>query len=115
MPRRGRLTGRASGVLAVDVVVPFEPVGEPVETVEPSVVFSGVFADVVLGRLLLGLVELDVAFYSFGRDVRNAPRTSSPSCGGTATPIAAHMKTNPKRIALNRITKSPSPTAHPRA
>src|SRR5687767_9061232 len=114
IPRRGTLTGFESPVFTVVPVVSFDPV----EAVAPSVVFStGVFADVVvaLGRFLLGLVDLVFAFFSFGREVRNAPRTSSPSCGGTATAKAAHMKTKPKRIALNRITKSPSPRAHPGA
>jgi len=72
------------------------------------VVFSGDLTGVAVarGRFLAGrAVELDVAGLSFGRDVKNAPRTSSPSWSGTATAKAAHIKTNPKRIALNRITK----------
>src|SRR5687768_500410 len=105
MPRRGTLTGRGSGVFAV---VPVEAL-ESVEPLEAPLVFSGDLAGVAVGRgrFLGGLVvELDAGL-SFGREVRNAPRTSSPSCNGTATPSAAQIKTNPKRIALNRITKSP--------
>src|SRR5205085_27927 len=49
-----------------------------------------------------------VAGLSFGRVVRNAPRTSS-SCTGAAIPITtAHRQTNPKAMTLNRISESPS-------
>src|SRR5687768_8842609 len=105
MPRRGTFTGRTTVVFAVDPVelVELDPTGVPVVF---SVDLTGVA--VAFGRLLLGLAaEPDVAGFSFGREVRNAPRTSSPSCGGTATANAAHMKINPKRIAVNRITRSP--------
>ena len=61
-------------------------------------------ADVDFGRFLGGLfVEGDVAGFSLGREVRNAPRTSSSCGGGTATTIAAQIRTKPKSIALNRI------------
>ena len=61
-------------------------------------------ADVDFGRFLGGLfVEADVAGFSLGREVRNAPRTSSSCGGGTATTIAAQIRTKPKSIALNRI------------
>jgi len=61
-----------------------------------------------LGRLLLVFVAApELAGFSFGRDVRNAPRTSS-SCAGAATPITtAQRQTNPKNMTLNRITESP--------
>ncbi|HTG86888.1 MAG TPA: hypothetical protein VL907_07640, partial [Pyrinomonadaceae bacterium] len=110
-------TGRASGFFGVVPVEPFEPPVEPVEPVEPPL-FSGDLVGVgpAFGRLLDGLVdEFDDAGLSLGREVRNAPRTSSPSCSGSATARAAHMKTNPKRIALNRITKFSLYETHPGA
>src|SRR5215213_6488638 len=58
------------------------------------------------GRRLLGLeVLLELAGFSLGREVRNAPRTSSSSCtSGAAVPITrAQTQTNPKTITLNRI------------
>jgi hypothetical protein len=103
---RRALTGLESGVLGFD-----DPDG-------PDGLFSGdlfsddfavVVVDVDFGRFLGGLVlEADVAGFSLGREVRNAPRTSSSSCGGgTPTAITAEIRTKPKRIALNRITESP--------
>jgi hypothetical protein len=71
------------------------------EEVEPPLDF---------GRLWLGFaVEAEVTVFSLGRDVRNAPRTSSSSCVmGAATPITkAQTQTNPKTITLNRIRGSP--------
>ena len=59
------------------------------------------------GRLRLGLAAAPelAGFFSLGREVKNAPRTSSSSCtGGAAVPItAAQRKTNAKTITLNRI------------
>src|SRR5687768_9888220 len=63
-----------------------------------------------LGRLLFGFVAgPELAGFCFGRDVRNAPRTSSCSCGrGAAVPMTiAHRQTNPNNITLTRITESP--------
>jgi hypothetical protein len=62
------------------------------------------------GRRRLGFAAtLEGVVFSFGRDVRNAPRTSSSSCTiGAATPITkAQTQTNPKTITLNRIRGSP--------
>jgi hypothetical protein len=64
----------------------------------------------VLGRLLFGFVAgPELAGFCFGRDVRNAPRTSSCSCGsGAAVPMTiAQRQTNPNTITLTRITESP--------
>jgi hypothetical protein len=74
-----------------------------------SGVLPGSFETLALGRLLLGLLALDDAgALSFGRDVKNAPRTSPSSCGaGAAVPIAtAHAQTVAKRRTLNRIAIS---------
>src|SRR5690242_14678602 len=105
-PRRAALTGFDSGFFTVGPGEPFEPL-EPFDVVDPPD-FSGELDGVALGRgrFLGGLdAEPDDAGLSFGRVVRNAPRTSPSSCGGgTATAKAAHMRTSPKRIALNRIT-----------
>jgi hypothetical protein len=75
---------------------------------------TGLFGFVVppldFGRLLLGFAEaLEPTVFSLGRDVRNAPRTSSSSWGiGDATAIAnAQTHTNPRTITLNRISGSP--------
>src|ERR1700752_1431642 len=60
--------------------------------------------------LRLGFADAsDVAGFSFGREVRNAPRTSPSSCTiGAATPITkAQTQTNPRTITLNRIRGSP--------
>jgi len=61
------------------------------------------------GRLLLGLAALpEVAGFSFGRVVKNAPRTSSSCIAGAALPITtAQRQTNPKAITLNLISESP--------
>src|ERR1051326_814673 len=71
----------------------------------------GLFEPVVdFGRRRLGLAVVPPVFagLSFGRDVRNAPRTSSSLTGGAGIPITtAPRKTSPKTITLNRITKSP--------
>jgi hypothetical protein len=62
-----------------------------------------------LGRRLVGLVAVpELAGFSFGRDVRNAPRTSSSCARETAVPMTmAHRQTNPNTITLTRITESP--------
>src|SRR5689334_2329409 len=95
-PRRGAFTGVAgsdggvfvlSGVLSGPLPGLFEPPG-------------------ALGFLLLGLtvavVEpvLEFAVFSFGREVRNAPRTSS-SCRLAETPTPKALRqTNPKIMTL---------------
>src|ERR1051325_6680913 len=78
--------------------------------------FSGVFSGlagllwptVVFCRLWLGLLAVPVfAGFTLGREVMNAPRTSS-SCAVTAIPIAKLQKqTNAKTMTLNRIAGSP--------
>jgi hypothetical protein len=75
--------------------------------------FSGVLlvldGSVDLGRRLLVFFAVpEVAGFSFGRDVRNAPRTSPSSCKGAANPITtAQRQTSPKAMTLNRISESP--------
>jgi len=59
-------------------------------------------------RLFTFAVLLEFAGLSFGRDVMNAPRTSSSCNAGAAIPITnAQTQTNPKTITLNRMTESP--------
>jgi len=96
----GALTG-FEDVPAVDPEEPEEPVCPGFLSVG---LLSGVGA--AFGRLLLGLVAVpEFAGLSFGREVRNAPRTSSLSCrAGAATPaITAQRQTNAKTMTLNRI------------
>src|SRR5687768_9982141 len=70
----------------------------------------GLFVTLGFGRRLLGLVLPEVLAFSLGRDVRNAPRTSSWSCGaGAAVPTTtAHAQIIAKRSTLKRIKLSPS-------
>jgi hypothetical protein len=96
-PMRGVLTG-FDVVLAVDV-------GPDVAGV--VLLFSGCFFVVVtvdFGRLRLGLAAAPefAGFLSF-REVRKAPRTSSPSCtAGAAIPMTTTQRqTNVKTITLN--------------
>jgi hypothetical protein len=109
------LAGFESGVSFdfVGVVVPFDFVG-PVEVfvtpVEVSVTPVEVFVASAFGLLRFGFaVAFALSVFSFGREVRNAPRTSSCSCGASGTPAitAADMHINAKRIMLNLITNSP--------
>jgi len=110
-PMRGALTG-FRGVEAV----------EGVEDAAGVSVLAGVLAEVLsgdlpglfetaaaLGRRLFGLVAVpELAGFSLGRDVRNAPRTSSSCTKGAAVPMTiAHRQTNPNTITLTRITESP--------
>src|SRR6185295_18049148 len=89
----------------------------PVEVDDPEVsgcfpgCFSGVFSGLFeiggcFGRLLLGLAVVpEVADFSLGREVRNAPRTSSSCITGAAIPITtAQRQTNPKTMTLNLIS-----------
>jgi len=96
---RRALTGLESDVLGFDVVE------LAAGLLSVDFVTAGADVDVDLGRFRGGLEPvLEPAGFSFGREVRNAPRTSSSSCGGgTATAITAQIRTKPKRIALNRI------------
>jgi hypothetical protein len=86
-PACGGLVGVLSTVLSVDLLVSLGPV--------------------VFGRRLLltfGVV-LEPAGLSFGREVMNAPRTSSSWTIGAVIPIAsAQTQTNPRTMTLNRIT-----------
>ena len=70
---------------------------------------AGLFEVTLFGRRLPGLLdEVEGVVFSFGRDVRNAPRTSSSCITGAAIPTTtAHKQTNPKIITLNRIIESP--------
>src|ERR1044072_925898 len=76
-----------------------------------SVGLFGVFEPLLdFGRRRLGFAATpDLVVFSLGREVRNAPRTSSSSCTiGAATPITkAQTHTIPKTITLNRIRGSP--------
>jgi hypothetical protein len=112
------LTGR-EGSLDVDgaVVAGFEVAGFDVAGFEVSCL-AGVFSAGLLelfavtldfGRLLLGLVAApELAGFSFGRDVRNAPRTSSSCKTGAAIPMRNTLRqTNAKIMTLNRIYQSP--------
>jgi len=110
---RGALTGVAGleGVVVFPEVSDFSGVltaGLPgLELLAPGLL-EPAFVEplVVFGRRLLGLAVLpEVAGLSFGRDVRNAPRTSSSWITGAAVPItSAQTQTSPKTITLNRIT-----------
>jgi hypothetical protein len=99
------------GVLSVLAVLPEPPVlpeplfpEPPLLPVEPPP--SGGFG--FLRPPVFGVV-LELAGLSFGREVRNAPRTSSSSwTSGAAVPITrAQTQTSPNTITLNRITESP--------
>jgi|SRR5215216_3675698 len=103
-PRREALTGFEGSDVVDDG--PEVVAGFPV-------VFSGGLpglpgATDVFGRLRLGLLAApELAGFSFGREVRKAPRTSS-SCAVAAIPkAAAQQQTNPKTMTVNRITESP--------
>jgi hypothetical protein len=113
---RGALTGcegsvevGGSGVLGF-VVAGFDVTGFEVAGFV-AVVFSGDLlglfgATFVFGRFLPGLVAGPEVFgFSFGRDVRKAPRTSSSCKAGAAVPRMNTLRqTNPKTMTLDRIT-----------
>jgi hypothetical protein len=99
---RGTFTGFEG---SVEAVAPDE--------LAPPVFFSVGFPGlsevaVCFGRFLVGLVDPEVAGFSFGLEVKNAPRTSSSWIVGAAMPMTtAHKQTNPKTITLTLITESP--------
>jgi len=82
-------------------------VGPELPALEVSFFSAGLFVvavAVVFGRLLLGLRAPEVDVFSFGRDVRKAPRTSSSCTGGAAIPTTTvQRQTNAETITLNRI------------
>jgi hypothetical protein len=76
------------------------------EFVGPGVVFGVGEGVAVLGLLLLGLVPAGgLSGFSLGRDVKNAPRTSSCSCWarGNAAMTAAKIHIDAKRKILSLI------------
>jgi hypothetical protein len=99
------------GVVSFDfvgVVVPFDFVGPDEVFVTPFEVFVAVASD--FGLLRFGLaVAFALSVFSFGREVKNAPRTSSSSCGASGTPTITtpDIQINAKRIMLNLIKNSP--------
>ena len=85
---------------------------------EPLFVFgvTGFFLDSVdatgLGLRRLGGLELLLVLdvLSFGREVRNAPRTPSSSCGATGiAPMTTEIQIIAKRAMLNLMQNSPLP------
>jgi hypothetical protein len=110
MPIRGAFTG-AGFVFVFDVlvfVVPVVLVDEPVVAV-PELFFF-VLSAPVLGRgrlrLVFGAVFVFCVF-SFGRDTRNAPRTSSWS--RAAIDVAAKIETIAQAKRMNKYFMSLSP------
>lgn len=95
-----------AGELLVEVVLDgflLEPEFEPDVTV-------------VFGRLRLGFAVLPlVAGFSFGREVKKAPRTSSWSCAtdGIETSARALMHNTPRAKLLNFIPDSFADILHP--
>jgi hypothetical protein len=106
-PIRAAFTGLTGTDFLSDA---FEPLVGPLEVVGFfSGALSGSFVTVAFGRRLLGLAVLpEDAGFCLGRDVKNAPRTSSWSCGADAAlPITtAHAQIVAKRSTLNRIAVS---------